>query len=265
MVWIEELITIPLIGRKFSYYYWWVSEWMSERVSEIPTYLSGTWCDAISIKLTGWCISIIKSPNFGQEHGHLALNSQYYLRIAVEYGYIHIYIHRVIGRAEIERKKERGATRNRWDVRALIHPEFTQSSRVWTFPFFFCFFIWDSAFLFKRRLSLPTTTLRLSGEMVDTASPAMVPASESPPPLHNKAFDQVIRTPGRQPSPQPVHLSLGNGFPHRVLHDQSPGYVAPKFEGKEKQMEQGESTFKQDQWLTFSFMGALAEYLSLSQ
>ncbi|KAI9789059.1 MAG: glutamate dehydrogenase (NADP(+)) gdh1 [Peltula sp. TS41687] len=66
----------------------------------------------------------------------------------------------------------------------------------------------------------------------------MAPASESPPPLHNKAFDQVIRTPGRQPSPQPVHLSVPNGFPHRVLHDQSPGYVAPKFEGKEKQMEQ---------------------------
>lgn len=63
------------------------------------------------------------------------------------------------------------------------------------------------------------------------------------PPLagpYNKFFDQVIRTPGRQPSPQPVHLSVPNGFHHRVLHDQSPGYVAPKFEGKERQMEQGE-------------------------
>lgn len=71
----------------------------------------------------------------------------------------------------------------------------------------------------------------------------MAPASESPP-LHNRYLDQVIRTPGRQPSPQPVHLSLPNGFPHRVLHDQSPGYVAPRFEGKEKQMEQGGWTFK---------------------
>lgn len=58
-------------------------------------------------------------------------------------------------------------------------------------------------------------------------------------PPHNKFLDQVIRTPGRQPSPQPVHLSVPNGSHHRMLPDQSPGYVAPKFEGKEKQMEQG--------------------------
>ena len=64
-------------------------------------------------------------------------------------------------------------------------------------------------------------------------------ASSSPPPLPNKLLEQIIRNPGRAPSPQPVHLSLPNGSHHRVLPDQSPGYVAPKFEGKEKQMEQG--------------------------
>lgn len=61
-------------------------------------------------------------------------------------------------------------------------------------------------------------------------------SSLSPPP--NKLLEPVIRTPGRVPSPRPVHLSLPNGSHHRVLPDQSPGYVAPKFEGKEKQMEQ---------------------------
>ncbi|KAI9800123.1 MAG: NAD-dependent glutamate dehydrogenase [Piccolia ochrophora] len=55
---------------------------------------------------------------------------------------------------------------------------------------------------------------------------------------YNKVLDHSIRTPGRQPSPQPVHLSLPNGSQHRILSDQSAGYVAPKFEGKEKQMEQ---------------------------
>lgn len=56
---------------------------------------------------------------------------------------------------------------------------------------------------------------------------------------HNKLLDHVIRTPGRQPSPQPTHLSVPGPGPHRVLHEEGPGYVAPKFEGKELQMEQG--------------------------
>ncbi|KAI9812051.1 MAG: NAD-dependent glutamate dehydrogenase [Pycnora praestabilis] len=54
----------------------------------------------------------------------------------------------------------------------------------------------------------------------------------------NKVLDQVIRTPGRQPSPQPTHLSVPGANYHRVLHEEGPGYVAPKFEGREKQMEQ---------------------------
>lgn len=54
----------------------------------------------------------------------------------------------------------------------------------------------------------------------------------------NKHLDAVIRTPGRQPSPQPTHLGIPGGS-HRVLSEEDPGYVAAKFEGKQKQMETG--------------------------
>ena len=56
---------------------------------------------------------------------------------------------------------------------------------------------------------------------------------------HNKHLDKAIRTPGRQPSPQPTHLSVPGSVsiqPH-VLHEKDDGYVAPKFEGKMQQME----------------------------
>ena len=64
---------------------------------------------------------------------------------------------------------------------------------------------------------------------------------EHRPPLgvHNKLLDQVVRTPGRQPSPQPTHLSVPGPGQHRVLHEEGSGYVAPKFEGKDLQMEEG--------------------------
>ena len=58
--------------------------------------------------------------------------------------------------------------------------------------------------------------------------------------VHNKILENVIRTPGRQPSPQPTHLSVPGSSQHRVLPEQGSGYVAPKFEGKEQQMDQGE-------------------------
>jgi hypothetical protein len=58
--------------------------------------------------------------------------------------------------------------------------------------------------------------------------------------LHNKALEQVIRTPDRKPSPQPSSLNVPGSSMSRMLPDQSPGYVAPKFEGKDEQMEQGE-------------------------
>lgn len=57
--------------------------------------------------------------------------------------------------------------------------------------------------------------------------------------VHNKLLEQVIRTPGRQPSPQPTHLGVPGASHHRVLHEEGSGYVAPKFEGKEQQMEEG--------------------------
>ena len=59
--------------------------------------------------------------------------------------------------------------------------------------------------------------------------------------IHNKVLEQVVRTPGRQPSPQPTHLSVP-GSSHRILQEDGSGYVAPKFEGKELQMDQGEKS-----------------------
>ena len=53
----------------------------------------------------------------------------------------------------------------------------------------------------------------------------------------NKLLEQVIRTPDRRPSPQPTHLSIPGTAQTRVLQEPGPGYVAPKFEGKEDQME----------------------------
>ena len=60
--------------------------------------------------------------------------------------------------------------------------------------------------------------------------------------IHNKVLEQVVRTPGRQPSPQPTHLSVPGSSQHKVLHEEGSGYVAPKFEGKELQMDQGVSS-----------------------
>ena len=57
--------------------------------------------------------------------------------------------------------------------------------------------------------------------------------------LRNKIVDQIVRTPGRQPSPQPTHLSVPGSTQHKLLHEEGSGYVAPKFEGKELQMDQG--------------------------
>ena len=57
--------------------------------------------------------------------------------------------------------------------------------------------------------------------------------------VHNKVLEQVVRTPGRQPSPQPIHLSVPGSTQNKVLQDEGSGYVAPKFEGKDLQMEQG--------------------------
>lgn len=58
---------------------------------------------------------------------------------------------------------------------------------------------------------------------------------------HNKHLDNASRTPGRQPSPQPTHLGLPGH--HRVLPEEGTGYIASKFEGKQKQMEEGKCHF----------------------
>lgn len=67
--------------------------------------------------------------------------------------------------------------------------------------------------------------------------------------LLDKHIDQVIRTPGREPSPQPTHFSVSrpkrhgsvvlerNG--HRVLRSATVGYIAPTFEGKTAQIAEG--------------------------
>lgn len=80
-----------------------------------------------------------------------------------------------------------------------------------------------------------TQAVKLPRRESTTEAPEQVPRNG----LHNKLLEQVVRTPGRQPSPQPTHLSVpGSGQP-RVLHEQGSGYVAPIFEGKESQMEEG--------------------------
>jgi glutamate dehydrogenase len=71
--------------------------------------------------------------------------------------------------------------------------------------------------------------------------------NNSPP---HKLVEQTIRTPGRQPSPQPAHFNGSNGHAngschnghngHRILRSATVGYVAPTFEGKKAQMEEGQ-------------------------
>lgn len=57
--------------------------------------------------------------------------------------------------------------------------------------------------------------------------------------VHNKLLGQVVREPGRRPSPQPTHLGIP-GEPHnRTLSEDGPGYIPQTFEGKEQQMEEG--------------------------
>ena len=68
--------------------------------------------------------------------------------------------------------------------------------------------------------------------------------STQPDGVHNKLLNSVAQAPGRIPSPQPTHLSVP-GSNHQlvvekelVVEKDEPGYVAPKFEGKERQMEE---------------------------
>ena len=53
----------------------------------------------------------------------------------------------------------------------------------------------------------------------------------------NKLLERVVRTPGREPSPQPTHLSVPGAIHKRTLHDAGSGYIATKFEGRQQQMD----------------------------
>ncbi|TVY53993.1 NAD-specific glutamate dehydrogenase [Lachnellula cervina] len=76
----------------------------------------------------------------------------------------------------------------------------------------------------------------------------------TPPNPANKLVEQVVRTPGRQPSPQPTHLGIahkngnGNGV-HRILRSGTVGYIAPEFKGKKDQMLQVKTKIEQDGWI----------------
>lgn len=56
---------------------------------------------------------------------------------------------------------------------------------------------------------------------------------------HNKHLDHAAGSDLRHPSPQPTHLGIPGAPHHRVLSEGDPGYIAAKFEGKDKQMTQG--------------------------
>lgn len=87
------------------------------------------------------------------------------------------------------------------------------------------------------QLSTHTIKLPDSEPLISVESQERLPQNG----LHNKILEQVVRTPGRQPSPQPTHLGVPGSSHHRVLHEEGSGYVAPKFEGKDKQMDEGMS------------------------
>lgn len=73
-------------------------------------------------------------------------------------------------------------------------------------------------------------------------------------PPHNKQFEQVIRSADRTPSPQPTHLSVPGALHKRTLHDAGPGYVAPKFEGKQKQKDEVEDLLSEKGFLPEDFV-----------
>lgn len=68
-------------------------------------------------------------------------------------------------------------------------------------------------------------------------------SSRSPTSPSHKQVDDIVRSPGRKPSPQPMHFSVppknGNGNGHRILRSATVGYIAPEFKGKAAQMLQG--------------------------
>ncbi|KAL3425596.1 NAD-specific glutamate dehydrogenase [Phlyctema vagabunda] len=74
-------------------------------------------------------------------------------------------------------------------------------------------------------------------------------------PVINRFTEQVIRTPGRVPSPQPTHFSVplskanSNGNGHRVLRSATVGYIAPEFKGRKAQMDSVREKLSEGAWI----------------
>ncbi|KAB8241936.1 NAD-specific glutamate dehydrogenase [Aspergillus flavus] len=77
---------------------------------------------------------------------------------------------------------------------------------------------------------------------------------------HNKFLENVTGSNVRQPSPQPTHLGFPGGGLHRILSEEDPGYIAAKFEGKEKQMEQVMDQLESKGFIPTEFVAGEAEW-----
>ncbi|APA08274.1 hypothetical protein sscle_03g030440 [Sclerotinia sclerotiorum 1980 UF-70] len=92
----------------------------------------------------------------------------------------------------------------------------------------------------------------------------MATVSSSTPRSPHKLVEQVIRTPGRQPSPQPTHFNVphrnGNGNGHRVLRSATVGYVAPEFKGRTEQMSKVREQIKAMKWIPEELIDAQLEW-----
>ncbi|KAK6519774.1 NAD-dependent glutamate dehydrogenase [Arthrobotrys conoides] len=64
----------------------------------------------------------------------------------------------------------------------------------------------------------------------------------------------------RHPSPHPFHLSIPGGSTRRIITDTSSGYVAPKFEGKEQQMEAVIGTIEASGFIPAAFIDDEVEW-----
>ena len=71
---------------------------------------------------------------------------------------------------------------------------------------------------------------------------------------HNKLVERASDTPSRKPSPQPTHLSVPGHIQKRTLRESGPGYVAPKFEGKQQQMDEVEDLLSEKGFLPEDFV-----------
>lgn len=83
--------------------------------------------------------------------------------------------------------------------------------------------------------------------------------------LSNKLIEQVIRTPNRQPSPQPTLLGVpgathSNQSLHKTLSDHGSGYEAPKFEGKQAQMAEVMDIIEEKGFLPSEFVASETEW-----